>query len=245
MGSCKGHREPTSNGTTLEIHRGGGAGGQTYIWEKLKRYPSQHIALAGFDSFVLQLQTEMTSFQHFTILFQGVNLFKHSKKITKRPGKKKKIQFSLVLCLVFLGGCLVGNLFFLGFMLKVTFPPPSAAAPNSSGRSKRPVRGPAMMAPTKAPTPPAALGLAGCTRKGGLTVLLPAKKLMSQPQLWKSTCLTMLKRHFTSQANQDMIKHIIAFVPKQKVSANHGIWAFRGRKLKISDLQKFEFQPKH
>ena len=88
-------------------------------------------------------------------------------KITKRPlttPTNKHVHFSLVFCLVFLvflGGAWWGTCVF-AFLLKVThFPPPSATAPKSSGRSKRPVRGPATMAPTKAPTPPAALGLAG------------------------------------------------------------------------------------
>lgn len=119
----------------------------------------------------------MTSLQHFTILFLSINLFKHSTK--SQNGRKQHQQtntFTSHWCFVWYfwyswwghGGALV----FFAFVLKVTHfpPPPFAAAPNSSGRSKRPVRGPAMMAPTKAPTPPTALGLAGrgkreCTRQ--------------------------------------------------------------------------------
>ena len=109
-------------------------------------------------------------------------VFKHQfvqafHKITKRPQTtptNKHVHFSLVFCLVFLVflvGAWWGTCVFCLRVKGHPFPPPPfAAAPNSSGRSKRPVRGPAMMAPTKAPTPPTALGLAGrgkreCTRQ--------------------------------------------------------------------------------
>ena len=149
----------------------------------------------------------MTSLQHFTIFFLSINLFKHSTK--SQNGRKQHQQtntFTSHWCFVWyfwyswwgLGGALV----FFAFVLKVAhFPPPCAAAPNSSGRSKRPVRGPAMMAPTTAPTPPAALGLAGRANENApdkvRTYCFATREIIYlMSQLRNSTCLTRLKRHY-------------------------------------------------
>ena len=147
----------------------------------------------------------MTSLQHFTIFFFKRQLVQAFQKITKRPQTtptNKHVHFSLVFCLVFLVflvGAWWGTCVFCLRVKGHPFPPSLC----SSSELIRTLETPSARASDDGTDQSAhatcGVGFGGegkreCTRQGGLTVLLPAKKLLMS-QLRKSTYLTMLKRH--------------------------------------------------
>lgn len=147
---------------------------------------------------------------------------------------------------------------FFAFVLKVThFPPPCAAAPNSSGRSKRPVRGPAMMAPTKAPTPPAALGLAGRANENApdkvrTYCFATCEKFIHVPATEKQLPNHVEKALRNSQVNQNMInsdKPYLFFpcvlLPNERFHKIMGFRNFAAENRKFGTPKNLEFQPQN